>query len=381
MPAWTPAIPAARSAPSAAARADSPAPSPALALLEGICHVELGEDALAEPLLRQAETSAEQREAARLFLGILRLRSGDAAGAAALFDAAAGAPGFSRTAADLGRLARRDGKLVLSLLADAAWDSNVTLAPLDGSPGPGSDAAAGIAAAALWRPLGPSGPYARASGSLQRQLELGDYDFTALDAAAGWQHQARSLSLAAEYDLASRTLGGEAYLTAHRLLASLVLGRRTTLAAIYSARLEDYAGEFGDFSGVVHRGELRMGLPLGTRARLGLSYLAARDLADADDLSYLEHGPRADLWVVAAPRLRLGLEGGATLRRHDRADPTLGVVRDDVVADALAVAELDLGAHLTARLAVQARRAYSSSSSWEYSKLVPSLSLLWVTGL
>jgi tetratricopeptide (TPR) repeat protein len=357
------------------------APTPSAALLEGICHYDLGEDAEAEALLKIAETAPAHRDAARLHLGLIRLRAGDGGAAAALFDAAGGGPSLSEVAGDLARLARREGRLVLSLLAESGWDSNVTLAPAEAVPGPEADGAYGLTGAALWRPLGTSGPYLRGSAGLTEQLSLGAYDFAAWDAAAGWQARVRSLTLLAEYDLGARTLGGEPFLTAQRLLGSAILVRRgVALSATYSARLEDYAQAYRDYSGVLHRAELRLAFPIARALRGALSYGAARDLARAVDLSYVEHGPRAELRVALGRSARLGVEGGASFRRYDAGSAAGAPARADEVYDASALAELDLGARLVLRTAVQGRVARSSLGALEYDKIVPSLGLLWMAG-
>jgi hypothetical protein len=197
----------------------------------------------------------------------------------------------------------------------------------------------------------------------------------------GWQLRARSLSLAGEYDLGYRRLGGDPYLTAHRLLASAVWGRRRTLGATYSVRLEDFAGDFRDYSGVVHRGEVRFSLPAGTAARLGVAYGAARDLADAEDLSYVEHGPRADLWVAVGGRARVALELGVAFRRYDAPGPTTAIVRDEVTLDATALGEVDLGPRLVLRGALVARRNRSSLDALDHDRILPSVGLLWVAGV
>jgi hypothetical protein len=197
----------------------------------------------------------------------------------------------------------------------------------------------------------------------------------------GWQVRRPGRALALQYDAAVRALGGERYLVAHRVLASALAGRRVTFGVAASARLEDYAGAYADFSGVLLRGEARLGLPVGSAARLGLGYGVSRDLAEAEDLSFLEHGPRTDLWIALGRRVRLGLEAGAALRAHGAADALLGEVREDVLLDGTATAEWDLGASLTLRLALHARRNVSTIDALEYEKLVPSLGLLWVTGL
>lgn len=358
---------------------DGGARSPALALLEGICHLELGQDREAEALLRAAESSPAHRDAARLFLGVLRLRVGDARGAAALLDKAADGRGLTRAAGELGRLARQDARFVVSLLVESGWDSNPTLEPAS-APAVEDDGFGGLAAAVLWRPRGATGPYVRGAGGFTQQLSVHELDFVAVDAAAGWQHVGRSFSLAAEYDLGTRRLAGAPYLDAHRLLASAAVGRRTTLSARYSARLERYAGPYADYSGTVHRAEVAVGVPLGRRARLVLGYEGTRDLARASDLSFLEHGPKAELRAAAGSRLRLGLRAGASVRRYDEAAAALEVLRDDVVLEGGAFAELDLRAGLTAHVTVRGVRARSSLDAFEYDKVVPTLGVLWVAG-
>jgi hypothetical protein len=356
-------------------------PPPPAALLEGICLYELGEDAAAEPLLRAAEAAPAHREAARLYLGLVRLRAGDAADAAALFEAAGASPALGRVAADLERLAHREGRVVLSLLTESAWDSNVALAP-DGTALQQEDGAIGLTAAALWRPRGTIGPYLRASAMLSEQLSLDAYDYSALEAGAGWRVRLRSLALAAELDAGTRSLGGDRYLTFQRLLASATLVRRGIgLSAAYAPQLEAYARELRDYSGVLHRTEVRASFPLGGSARLAIAYAGALDRADAAYLSYAEHGPRAELRVALGPRARLVVDAGAGFRRYGEKDPVLGVVRDDLRLEAGALAEVDLGARLTARLAVHGYRVASNADALEYDRIVPSIGLLWMAGL
>jgi hypothetical protein len=354
--------------------------TPALALMEGICLVELGEDDRAEPLLRLAEATPAQRDVARLFLGVVRLRAGDAPGAAALFAAARESRGLAPAAEALGRLARRDGRLVLSLLVESGWDSNVTLAPSSDPSAAEGDGFGGVSGAVLWRPLGPSGPFARGDAGLSRQVTQSAYDLAAFDVGGGLQLRRRSLALVGEYAFGTRTLAGAPYLSTHRLLASAVLGTRTTLATAYSARFERYAGDYRSYSGVLHRAGARLGFPLGAAARLDLGYGGARDLADAAELAYLEHGPGVELRVALRPRLRLALDASVAFRRYDEADPALGTTRADTVAQAVAAAELDLGKHLVGRLSVRGEVARSNVDAFSYGKVVPVLGILWIDG-
>jgi tetratricopeptide (TPR) repeat protein len=102
---------------------------PSAALLEGICRHELGEEDEAAALLREAAAYPPHREEAQLYLGLVALRTGSSSEAAALFESASANPALEHAAADLARLARRDGRLVLSVFAESGWDSNVNLAP------------------------------------------------------------------------------------------------------------------------------------------------------------------------------------------------------------------------------------------------------------
>lgn len=353
---------------------------PSAALLEGICRYDLGEWDAASRLLQEAARRPAHAPAARLYLGMLALRQGSGAQAAALFDAAAASPSLSRMASDLARLARREGRLVVSLLAESGWDSNVPLAASE-IPGGREDGAWALTGGALWRPRGANGPYLRANGSLHQQLSLDAYDVGAADGAAGWQHRAGRLSLLGEYDYGYRTLGGERFLSSHRLLASagLPVGR-AVLSVLWLTRFEDYAGGYQPFSGVLHRAEAKATLPVGSRATLALAYGGGRDLADASYLSFLEHGPRVELRLAVAPRVRLGAEVGATFRTYDAADPAFSAARREAYLDGAALAEVDLTARLSLRGALQARRAWSNVSVLEYDKIVPTLGLSWTAG-
>src|SRR5262249_57670659 len=101
----------------------------------------------------------------RFFVGLVAVREGDGRGASSLF-ASAGArdANLAGSASDLLRLARRDGRLVLSALTEAGFDSNVELDP-DGTPrGSGSaDGYGALVAGVFARPHGAPPPYAPAT--------------------------------------------------------------------------------------------------------------------------------------------------------------------------------------------------------------------------
>lgn len=345
---------------------------PALALLEGICHYELGEDRDAERLLQQAARSPDEADLASLYLGLVALREGSASRAASLFDVASASAALAPAASDLARLARTQGRWSLTLFAGSGFDSNVNLAPPGAPPARESDGLYALGATAILRPTGPEGPYLRAQGLWNQQLRLGAYDVAGGDLAGGWQLRGARWSALAEYDFAYRTFGGEPFLSAHRLLASAwtALGD-VTLGASYLARFESYAGGYSPFSGTVQAAEVRTSFGAGARTRLALAYGVARDAAREPILSYLEHGPRAELRVAAARRVRLGLDLGATFRSYDVFDPALGARRTDTYLDAGVLGEWELSRGWTAQLALHGRRALSTVAGFEYAKLVP----------
>ncbi len=355
---------------------------PSAALLEGICRYEIGDEDVAAALFREAAAYPPHREEAQFYLGLLALRSGSSSEAAALFESASANPALGRAATDLARLARRDGRLVVSLFAESGWDSNVNLAP-SGTPigPPASDGLYGLTATGLFRPNGPEGPYFRVSGFMQDQASLSAFDFRGYDAAAGWQLGRGERGVIAEYDYGARTFGGASYLSAHRLLSSgWIRAGATLLGASYFARFESYAPTWDRFSGTLQRGELRASWMPASRVRLGVFYGVGRDVARDPVLTWVEQGPRAEL-RVAVGRLWLGTDVAATWREYDTFDATLGARRSDRYLDATAFAEVDLAVNWTARFALMARRAASNVPAFEYDKFVPTLGIGYTLGL
>jgi hypothetical protein len=351
---------------------------PALMLLEGICQYDLGDDAAAEPLLAAAERSPQDAEVARLYLGLLALRAGATSRAATLFDAASTNPALGAVASDLARAARTQGPWALTLFAESGLDSNVTLASPRSLRGPQADGLYALGALAVVRPMGASGPYLRGQGLLTQQLKLDQYDVGALDLAVGWQLRSGSFSALAEYEYAYRTFGSSPFLTGNGALLSAwtVLGS-ATLGATYLVRAESYASGYSQYTGTLQAGEVRGSLPLGRSLRLALVYAGALDQVELGALSYVEHGPRAELTVAASRRVRLGLVAGLTFRTYDALDAALGVRRADQYLDGEAYAEWSLRPGWTARAGLRGRRASSNVAAMEYDKLVPTVGLAY----
>lgn len=352
---------------------------PSIALLEGICLYELGEDGAAEAPLHVAESSPDNADLARFYLGLLALRQGAASRAASLFDAASASGAIAPLASDLARLARSDGPWAVTFALASGYDSNVNLAPPGAPPARESDGLYALAVTGLLRPWGAEGPYLRGQGLLDRQFRLGAFDVAGGDGAAGWQLKGGRWSAVGEYDLAYRTFGGSPFLTAHRLLgsAAIVVAGDVTLGASYLARFESYAGGYSPFSGTVQAAEARMSFPLGSRARLALAYGVSRDAARLSILSYLEHGPRAELRVSSAGGVRFGIDLAATFRGYDVYDSTLAARRSDTYLDAAMLVERDLSRGWTGQLLLRGRRALSDVPGLEYAKLVPMVGLAY----
>ncbi len=363
------------------ARAQSPDPS--AALVQGVCHYELGEDGEARAALREAASAPAHREAAQFYLGLIALRDGDSGEAARLLDSAAANPGFAPAASDLARLARRSGKLVFSLLAESGWDSNTQLAP-GGTPiSTSSDGSLGATATGLYRPRGESGPYLRATGLYRGQARFSDLDFGGVSGAAGWQLGHADRGLLGEYNYDYRLLGGSSFLSAHRLLAGgWVPAGPLTLGASYFARFESYpAALYAPFSGTLHRAEGTVALRLGRSGRLALGYHLARDGVERSELSWTEHGPGAELRVALAPRLRLGINAAVSLRDYDAVDPSLNLKRSDKYLDAVALMEWDVGARFTVRFSLDGRKAFSNAAAFDYVRIAPTLGIAYIIGM
>jgi hypothetical protein len=281
----------------------------------------------------------------------------------------------------MARMARREGRLVLTVAADAGWDSNATLAP-DGLP-LGSDWSGTLSAGGLYRPMGESGPYLRATGFYHQQLQISSLDMGGVSAAVGWQLGRTGRALLAEYNFDYRTLGGSSFLSAHRLLASgwLTIGD-VTLSGSYFARFESYrSSTYAPFDGVLQGAEVRSSIAIGQWTRVGIAYRLSRDGVTLDYLSWFEHGPRADLRVQLALGFRLGIEAALGFRPYSSIDPTFGVARSDTYLDGAALVECDLADHWTLRLGVEARRALSNISDFSYTRIAPMVGLVYVLGL
>lgn len=359
-------------------------PDPSAALLEGICELELGHDGRARALLEEARSEPKVADVAAFFLGLLALEAGEPDRATAMLSRAAAAGGsLAESAADLIRVAGRDGKVVASALSEVGFDSNVELLP-DGTTSRASSADGYGAALAglLVRPLGTRGPYARVIGQYRKQARITSYDLGQLGVAIGARAGRADRSLAAEYAYDFLALGSSSYLSAHRLLATGRWGSgRLSVTATYALRLESYLTDATmGYSGARHDAEAEGGWQLGHATNLALGYHLGRDGTRDPALRYLEHGPFALLRLGAGGPLRLFTEGRLTARGYDQVDPDLGLERSDRYLDAILTGEMDVAQRWTVRLGATARRALSNVPDLRYTKVTASVGVVYAIG-
>lgn len=357
----------------------------AAALLEGICLYELGEDSRADASLAVAERSAEHREAAEFYRGLVALRAGRSDDAARLLERASTDPELGQTALGLARLARRGGRLGLSIFAESGWDSNVDLTPDASRVRSGTgDADTGITAVGRFSPLGESGPFLRATAQLREQARYDVLDLRGGGVAAGWQAGRGARYLLAEGGYDRQDLGGAPYLTAPRALgaARVPLSTETSLGATYLARWESFHTEIAaPYGGLRQLGEVDLTLLLGGRGSATLAWRGVRDGAREPALASFEQGPRVGLRLELGPRARAGLDASLAWRTYDALDPGLRAVRADTALAAGATLELDLADRWSLRLGVAGRKELSNVPELSWTKLAPSLGIAYTVGL
>jgi tetratricopeptide (TPR) repeat protein len=364
---------------------------PSATLMEGICLYELGEDGRADPLLAEAAEVPEHRETAEFFRGLVALRTGRSGEAVTFLERSSADPSLGTAAASLARVARQDGKLVLSLLAQSGWDSNVDLTP-DGQirrrAGIGtSDANAGITGVLRLSPLGETGPFVRGMAQMQDQFQYNTLDLRGFGGAAGWQLGRGARHLIAEYAYERRDLDGEPYLSAQHLLGSgrLPVSPTASLGATYLARWESYSNTTAiaaaPYTGLRQVAVADATFALGDRFTVTIAAQGGRDGTRDRSLSYWELGPRAGVRVALSRRARLSLDAAVLFRPYDLPEQGLSVARSDVVLNGGALVELDLGERFTAQAGVVGWRNQSNVADYTYSKLVPTVGLAYTAGI
>ena len=359
-------------------------PNPTADLLAGICLYQLGQEGAAQPLLESARTTPELADSASLFLGLIALHAGDGARAQRLLEQAGHTPALEGRARELVRAAQFEGHLVVSALAQLVYDTNAALRP-DGAPVglPGPDGSAALNLLALVRPWGSSGPYLRAEALLSKQFTLSQFDLLGGAVALGGRLAGSASSATAEYGYSYQALGGAGFLAVHHLLASGVV--RTgplVLGGAYALNFETYQPLLlSDQSGVRQALELDVSWPVSRAVRLTVGWGGGLDVARVDPLSYVEHGPLAEIDLLLGSALQIGLRGGATWRNYLAEDPSYGYTRADTRFEVVSWAELAFDAHWAVRGTVRMLRVDSNVPDLNATEWVFTGSLSWVGAL
>jgi Tfp pilus assembly protein PilF len=354
------------------------------ALLAGVCRYQLGDDDAAAEALREALDSEETRASAELYLGLLALRDGRGAEASPHFRSATADPALAPMARVLASEALREGTIVLSVLGEIGWDSNVDVAPEDEiAPSGSGDALAGGTALLTVSPWLERGPYLRGVATTQQQARRNEFDLVGAGATVGLPvgTRARRLLLELGYDV--RRMAGEPYLSAPRLLAEgrAALGRGFTGEAAYALRDETFHPEAArDDSGVRHAVELEVSRAV-RKVHLSGGWQATWDGARKDWRAFTEHGPLLGLTAPLSLRARAVLEVAYAWRTYHAEDPELEVRRSDTYLDAAARLELDFADRWTAHVSVAGRRAFSNVPDLRYARLVPTTGISYTAGL
>ncbi|MDP3154222.1 MAG: hypothetical protein Q8N23_16215 [Archangium sp.] len=305
------------------------APEGPRALLEGVCHFELGDDGAARAALERASKDPLHEADARVLLSLLALRRGSARAAEQELRALEqGGRSLGAPLSALLRQASRGGTVTARASVFGGVDSNPALAPMELEVPHGL---VGFTALGQWTPLGPVSPYLR--------LAAGGREYPGLSAqrtltgvgTLGFQAGRGGDRVALDYSLDGMVFGAAPYAVTHgpRVEGSLQLGQ-ALLFAEWMLRFETFLPEDAAvFSG------LRQDAALGVASVLpaGFSFEVAwgftRDDARQRELALIEQGPRLALgWSRGRTRAMASAE--LEWRLYDLFDADLGVQREDV---------------------------------------------------
>lgn len=349
-------------------------------LLLGISHYELGDDVRAVPLLEDAAKDPELADSAHVFLALAAWRGGNTDGAARHFDRAAqgGNPEIAATATDLARMARTDGRFVVSASALAAYDSNVGLTPAGmNAARTGPDAAMVVAASVFFRPAAAPGPFLKTVVHYRDQLTLDAFDFGGVTAGAGWDFGAGSVRGSAEYGFDFMLLGREPLETAHELAAELSwLPSALGLRGRWTGRLDQWSSpSLAGYSGLLNRGEAAVAWASAS-VRLSAGWRAEHaGLADPA-LSFVGHGPTADGELTMGGGL-VRLRGSATWSARTHAAAADGV-RQDQLLEVRSSAGVALGNSWMLEAGVAYARSQSNVARYQWANVSGQVGISWV---
>jgi hypothetical protein len=305
------------------------APEASRALLEGVCHFELGDDAAAKLALERAVNDPLHEDEARVLLSLLALRRGSARAAEQQLRALeAGGRSLGAPLSSLLRQATRGGSVTARASVFGGVEFNPAYAPMGMEETRGL---VGFTALGQWVPLGAVSPYLRVAAGGREYPGLSALRTLTGVGTLGFQLMRGGDRLAVDYGLEGIFFGTSPYAVTHgpRVEGSLQLGSFLVYAE-WMLRFESFLpSDAEDFSGPRHEvaAGVSSALPLGFSFELGWGFI--RDGARQSVLALVETGPRLALgWSRA--RTRATAMVALEWRNYDAYDEDLGVRREDV---------------------------------------------------
>jgi hypothetical protein len=356
------------------------------ALLDAVARYRAGDRGAARTqLARVARGSGPSASGAHFFLGLLALDAHDVRTAIRELELARMDPEYSELARALLRLARRDGRLAIALLIEPELDTNPQLLPdtppagaLTGAPA--SDEALVTAATITGRPR----PWLAIRNALtwRNQRRESTLDFVGENLQLAAERAGRRDRIAVRYDLDYDLLDGARYLIAHRAGVGYRRdGRAGAVVASYAVRRRDYARDSERaFTGWVHAGDAGAIVPVGGGATLDARVTAERELTADASFTSSSAGIRLALRTRSTAPVRLTAGAALGYASYDRAQPD-GQIRRDVVLQATAELEIDLGDHVVAVAGASAAHNTSPIEDFRYTKLVARCGLAFALGV
>lgn len=304
------------------------APESSRALLQGVCHFELGEDTEAKASLELAVKDPMHEDEARVLLSLIALRRGSARAAEQQLRALeVGGRTLGAPLSALLRQATRGGSVIARASAFGGVEFNPALAPMGMEETRGL---VGFTALGQWVPLGAVSPYLRIAAGGREYPGLSALRSVTGVGSLGFQLARGGDRLAIDYGLEGIFFGTSPYAVTHgpRVEGSLQLGSFLVYAE-WMLRFETFLpSEAQDFSGPRHEvaAGVSSALPMGFSFELGWGLV--RDGARQPELALIETGPRLSLgW--ARGRTRATVMFAVDWRNYDAYDADLGVQRED----------------------------------------------------
>lgn len=355
-------------------------------LLDAIARYRAGDHAAAAAALSDlvhAGRTTSTGAGAHFFLGLIALEHHDTRTAIRELELARDDPDYRALAVALLRLAHRDGALAVALLIAPELDTNPQLVPdtppsgaVTGAPATDEDLLA--VATITGRPV----PWlaVRNAVTWRNQRQVSALDFLADDLELAAELTAGAHRVAVRYDLDDDVLGGANYLVAQRAAVAYRRDGAIAPVASYALRRRDFQRDTEQaFTGWVHTADagavvqLPAGIELDARATL------RRELTADPSFANLAVGGRVALRTRSTARVRLVAGAAGGYASYDAAQPD-GQLRRDVLLEASADLEVDLGDHVVAVTGASVAHNESTIEDFRYNQLIARCGLMVAWG-